>query len=90
EDTLSVALSQNMVNGILAQVFEPGFEWDVYEILRPLLGEDFAGFQAERKEGEETIMHLSVPPVVDLRTDLIRMELDDVVLAYRLDGQARW
>lgn len=90
EDTLSIALSQDMVNGILAQVFEPGFEWDVYEILRPLLGEDFAGFQAERKEGEETIMHLSVPPVVDLRTDLIRMELDDVVLAYRLDGQARW
>jgi hypothetical protein len=90
EDTLSIALSQDMVNGILAQVFETGFEWDVYEILRPLLGEDFAGFQAERKEGEETIMRLSVPPVVDLRTDLIRMELDDVVLAYRLDGQARW
>lgn len=89
-DTLSVALSQDMINGMLAQVFEPGFEWDVYEMLRPLLGEDFAGFQADRQEGEETILRLSVPPAFDFRANRIRMELDGVEIEYRLDGQARW
>lgn len=90
DDTLSVALSQDMINGMLAEVFEPGFEWDVYEILRPLLGEDFAGFQADRQEGEETILRLSVPPAFDFRANRIRMELDGVEIEYRLDGQARW
>ncbi|HXK48393.1 MAG TPA: hypothetical protein PLT09_13175 [Deltaproteobacteria bacterium] len=90
ENNLSIAISQDTVNGILAQLVEPGFEWDVYEILRPILGDDFAGFQVDQQEGEETILRLSVPPVLDLRANRIRMELDDVVLEYRLNDQPQW
>jgi hypothetical protein len=46
---------------MLARLTGQGFEWDVYEILRPILGNEFAGFEQERLDGEETILRLSVP-----------------------------
>jgi len=87
---VSCAVSQDNINWVLAQTLGQDLEWDVYEMLSALLGEDFAGFTPDRTEGEETIMRLSVPPVLDVRGPRIRMELDDVLIQYRLDGAPQW
>lgn len=89
-DSLRVALSQDTLNRMLSRLMGQGFEWDVYEILRPILGNDFAGFEQERLAGEETILRLSVPPVLDLRSGRIRMQLDDVEIEYRLGEEPLW
>lgn len=88
--TLGVVITQDTINNLLSRIFVPGFEWNVYEILRPLLGDDFAGFQQNRKPGEETILSLSVPPMIDMRANRIRMQLDGVRILYRLDGDPVW
>jgi hypothetical protein len=89
-NSLRIAVSQDTLNWTLAQLTGQGFEWDVYEILRPILGNDFAGFEQERLDGEETILRLNVPPVLDLRSGRIRMQLDDVEIGYRLGEEPQW
>ncbi|HQI81694.1 MAG TPA: hypothetical protein PLR71_09050, partial [Deltaproteobacteria bacterium] len=89
-NSLRVAVSQDTLNWMLSRLTGQGFEWDVYEILRPILGNEFAGFEQERLEGEETILRLSVPPVLDLRSGRIRMQLDDVEIEYRLGEVPQW
>jgi len=89
-DGISLAIAQDDINWILDQVLGDCFEWNIYDTMRILLGEDFAGFLPDESAGEETIMRLSVPPVLDLRSSEIRMEVDDVIIQYRLDGQPQW
>jgi hypothetical protein len=89
-NSMRVAVSQDTLNWMLARLTGQGFEWDVYEILRPILGNEFAGFEQERLDGEETILRLSVPPVLDLRSGRIRMQLDDVEIEYRLGEEPKW
>ena len=89
-DNLSLVVSQDNINWILAQLFTSGFEWNIYEILNPILGKDFPGFDNNQSDTQETIMRFSVPPVLDLRSSQIRMEVDDIILEYRLNGQAQW
>ncbi len=90
KDTLNAVITQDTINHALVRIFRPGFEWNVYEVLRPLLGEDFSGFQDEPKPGEETILTLSAPPVLDMRANRLRMEIDGVRILYRLDGKPVW
>jgi hypothetical protein len=89
-DGISLAIAQDDINWIIDQVLGDCLEWNIYEVLGILLGEDFAGFLPDESAGEETIMRLSVPPVLDLRSSEIRMEVDDVIIQYRLDGQPQW
>jgi hypothetical protein len=91
-DNLSLVISQDNINWVLAQLFTRGFEWDIYEILSPILGSDFAGFNKNKNKSDkqETIMRFSVPPVFDLRSSQIRMQVDDVFLEYRLNGEPQW
>jgi len=89
-DNYSVGLeiSQESLNGVLAKLFENGFEWNGYEMIRALLGSGFIGFS--NTPGEETIVRLSVPPVFDFSTPQVRMMVDDVILQNRKDGVPQW
>jgi hypothetical protein len=89
-DGISLAIAQDDINWILDQVLGDCFEWNIDDVLRMLLGKDFAGFLPDESAGEETIMRLSVPPVLDLRSSQIRMVVDDVIIQYRLDGEPQW
>lgn len=90
DNTVAVAVTQDTINHVLSETVVPGFEWDVYKVLRPILGRSFTGFQEAPVPGEETIMSLGAPPVVDLRGDRIRLELDGVRLLYRNEGKSVW
>jgi hypothetical protein len=89
-DNLSLAISQDNINWVLAQLFTRGFEWDIYEILTPILGSDFAGFNKNSSDKQETIMRFSVPPVLALSPSQIRIQADDVFLEYRLNDEPQW
>lgn len=88
--SLSLALSQAVVNQFLAGIFDRESEWDVYELVTTLLGEDFPGFKQGRTTAEQTVMRLSVPPVIDLRDSRIRLEVPDVVFQYRTGDTPQW
>jgi hypothetical protein len=90
EYNFSCAVSQDSINELFTLILKNGFEWDAYEIVSSLLGKDFPGFNKGESTGEETIIRLSVPPVLDLRSSRIRMELDDILVQYRLNGEAQW
>ena len=89
-DSLSLAISQDNINWILSQLFTSGFQWNIYQILSPILGIDFPGFINNQSDTQQTIMSLSVPPVLDLRSSQVRMEVDGINLEYRLNGQPQW
>ncbi len=88
--SLSLSLSQNVVNQLVAGSIDPQDEWDVYELVTTLLGEDFPGFKLERSTAEQTVMRLSVPPVIDLRDSRIRLEVPDIVFQYRTGDTPQW
>ena len=89
-DSLSLAISQDNINWILSQLFTSGFQWNIYQILSPILGQDFPGFVNNQSDTQETIMSFSVPPVLDLRSSQVRMEVDGINLEYLLNGQPQW
>ena len=89
-NNLSFIISQDNINRVLAHLFTRAFEWDIYEMLGPILGSNFGGFNNNSGDKQETIMRFSVPPVVDLRSSQIRIQADDVFLQYRLDGEPQW
>ncbi len=89
-DSLSLAISQDNINWILSQLFTSGFQWNTYQILSPILGKDFPGFINNQSDTQETIMSFSVPPILDLRSSQVRMEVDGIILEYRLNGQPQW
>jgi hypothetical protein len=89
-NNLSLVISQDNINWVLAQLLKSGFEWDVYEILSPILGKDFSGFDKNQGDTHETLMRFSVPPVLDLRSSQIRLEVDDLLLKYQLNGEPQW
>ena len=89
-DNLGLVISQDNINWVLAQFFTREFEWDIYEILSPILGGDFAGFNENKSDKQETIMRFSVPPVLALSPSQIRIQVDDVFLEYRLNGEPQW
>ena len=89
-DNLSLVISQDNINWILAQLFTSGFQWNIYQILSPILGQDFPGFMNNQSDTQETIMSFSVPPVLDLRSSQVRMEVDGINLEYLLNGQPQW
>ena len=84
------AISQNNINRVLEAVLNQSLEWDVSELLVALMGKDFAGFSPGGLKGEETILRLSVPPVVDVRASQIRLLFNDVILEYRIDEEPQW
>lgn len=88
--TLSLAVSQSVINQLLAGIAAPQTEWDVYELLMKLLGEDFPGFKKERSAAEQTVMRLSVPPAVDIRDSRIRIVMPDIVFQYRISDKPQW
>jgi len=88
--SLSLALSQTAINQLLAGLIDLQAEWDVYKLAAMLLREDFPGFKQGRSSTEQTVMSLSVPPVIDLRDSRIRLELPDIVLQYRTGGAPQW
>ena len=88
--SLSLALSQAAINQLLAGVIDLQAEWDVYELVTVLLGEDFPGFKQGRSTADRTVMSLSVPPVIDLRDSRIRLELPDIIFQYRTGGAPQW
>lgn len=90
DSTVVLAITQDTFNHVFSKIFVPGFEWDVYEVLRPLFGEGFTGFEESPEENEQTIMSLSVPPLLDMRNDRIRLQLDGVRILYRKDGSDVW
>jgi hypothetical protein len=89
-DSLSLVISQDNINWILSQLFTSGFQWNIYQILSPVLGKDFPGFINNQSDTQETIMSFSVPPVLDLRSSQVRMEVDGINLEYLLNGQPQW
>ena len=89
-ENLSIVISQDNINWVLANLFTGDFEWDIYEMLGPILGGNFEGFKNNPSDKQETIMRFSVPPVFDLRSSQIRIQADDVFLEYRLNGEAQW
>jgi hypothetical protein len=89
-DNLSLVISQDNINWILAQLFTSGFQWNIHQILSPILGMDFPGFMNNQSDTQETIMSFSVPPVLDLRSSQVRMEVDGINLEYLLNGQPQW
>jgi hypothetical protein len=89
-DNLSLVISQDNINWVLAHLFTRAFEWDIYEMLGPILGSNFEGFNNDSSDKQETIMRFSVPPVFDLRASQIRIQADDVFLEYRLNGEPQW
>jgi hypothetical protein len=89
-NNLGLVISQETINLVLAQLFTNSFEWNIYEFLTPVLGKDFVGFDKSSTDSQEVIMRFSVPPVLDLRSSQIRMEVDDIILEYRLNGQPQW
>ena len=89
-DDLSLIVSQDNFNWVLEHLFTKAFEWDIYEILGPILGSNFEGFNNNSPDKQETIMRFSVPPVVDLRSSQIRIQADDIFLEYRLGGEPQW
>jgi hypothetical protein len=74
----------------MANLLSGNIQWDAYELLQALLGKDFPGFANGNNTGEETIITLSVPPVLDLRSSQIRIEVDGVDILCRLNGEAQW
>ncbi len=89
-DNLSLIISQDNINWVLANLFTRTFEWDIHEMLGPILGNDFKGLNNTSSDKQETILRFSVPPVFDLRTSQIRIQADDVFLEYRLGGVPQW
>ncbi|MDA8403567.1 MAG: hypothetical protein M0Z56_05125, partial [Desulfobacteraceae bacterium] len=87
---LRLAVSQDMLNGMLERLVDKKFEWDLYELLCPVLGKNFIGFARDKNIDQKTIMQFSVPPVLDLRSSQINLEADDVVIEYRLEGEPQW
>ena len=87
---LSLALSQTVINQLLAGVIDLQDEWDVYELASVLLGGDFPGFKQGRQASQQPVMRLSVPPVIDLRDSRIRLEIPDIVFQYRTEGTPQW
>ncbi len=88
--SLSLALSQTVVNQLLADSIDLQDEWDVYELVNTLLGEEFPGFRQGRSTSEQTVMRLSVPPAIDLRGSRIRLEVPDIVFQYRTGDMPQW
>ncbi len=88
--SLSLAISQTVVNQLLAAVAGPQTEWDVYDLVVALLGEGFPGFKQDRSATEQTVMRLSVPPVIDLRGSRMLLEVPDIVFQYRTGGRPQW
>ncbi len=84
------AISQHNINWVMAALLDQGVQWDVYEVLVALLGEDFDGFNPERSQDGQTILRLSVPPVIDVRTAQIRVLVNDVILQYLISGEPQW
>ena len=88
--TLRAAVSSSTINWLCAALVGEGFSWDVREVLGAILGDDFEGFTAGRADDEETILRLSAPPVLDVRTNRARIIVDDLILEYRLAGVPQW
>lgn len=84
------SLSQDTINAALAKLFTKDFEWDIYELLNPILGQDFIGFDRDRNNEQKTIMRFSVPPVLDFRSSQIKIEVDDLLIEYRVNGTPQW
>jgi len=87
---VACAISQDNINWVMESILDKGVEWDMNELLIAVLGEDFEGFNSGSTEGEETVLRLSVPPVIDVRFSQIRVLLSDVILQYRIDGEPQW
>lgn len=87
---LRLALSQNCLNWVLEDLVGSLSEWDVKEILIPVLGGSFSGLGTDRPQGEETVLTFSVPPAVDLRDAKIRLLIPGAVVQYRLSGVPQW
>lgn len=88
--TITCSVSQNTINKLLANLLDSMSEWDAKELIIPILGNDFAGFNTARSVSEETIIRLSVPPAVDLRSSSIHLLIPDVILQYRVSGVPQW
>lgn len=88
--TVRIAVSQNDVNRLLEDLLDQESGWDARELITAVLGRDFPGFDPSRSENEETIVRLSVPPLVDMRTTGIRLLIPDVILQYRISGIPQW
>jgi len=87
---LSLQISQDNVNHVLAQLFKKGLEWDINEIVVPLLGNDFAGFDDTADGYKETVMRFNVPPVIDMRSSEIEIQVDDISIEYRINNEPQW
>ncbi len=89
-DGIHFGIAQDDINWIIDQVLGKYFEWNIYDVMKLLLGKDFTQFVPDESAGKETIMRLSVPPLLDLRSSQIRMEVDDVIIQHRIDGEPQW
>lgn len=89
-NNLSLIISQDNLNYVLARLFAKGFEWDIHEMLLPLLSNDFKGTNAGTVSNQETILRFSVPPVFDLKSSEIRLQADDIFIEYRINGEPHW
>ncbi len=89
-NNLSLIISQDNLNYVLARLFTTGFEWDIHEMLLPLLSNDFKGTKAGTVYNQETILRFSAPPVFDLRSSEIRLQADDIFIEYRINGEPQW
>jgi len=87
---ISLAVSEDTINGMLRDIITQDLEWDVNELLKALLGEGFAGFSHEGTGDEQTVMRFSVAPVVDLSSSEIRFSAEDVIFQYRVSGFPQW
>jgi hypothetical protein len=87
---LRLAIAQNSMNWLLEDLAGRVSEWDVKEMLIPILGKSFPGFSEDSPAGEATVLRLDVPPVIDLRNGRIRLIIPDAVIQYRLSGVPQW
>jgi len=88
--TISCAISQHAINRLFSNFLDGMTEWDTKDLIIPILGNDFPGFNIARSPSEETIVRLSVPPVLDLSSSVIHILLPDVILQYRVSGIPQW
>ncbi len=88
--TIRCAISQHALNRIFANFLDGMTEWDAKDLIIPILGNDFPGFSTVRSPSEETIIRLSVPPVLDLRSSVVHILAPDVILQYRVSGVPQW
>jgi len=88
--TVRIAVSQGNLNRLLRDLLDQESGWDARELITAILGRDFPGFDSARSEDEETVIFLSVPPLVDMRTTGIRLLIPDVILQYRISGIPQW